>query len=130
MSKQNQKYFFLKGYKVQLPKKIEPFEEIILEEQTFDPRNFSELFNQFYIDEKQLLKRLSAFREKTNKMQFTLAELLENSPLEKGLAELVAWYGLAVKQNEMTITDDAVDLIQFTKDDVVFKIKVPRIIIG
>ncbi|WP_443740221.1 hypothetical protein, partial [Treponema sp.] len=71
------------GYKVQLPKKIEPFEEIILEEQTFDPRNFSELFNQFYIDEKQLLKRLSAFREKTNKMQFTLAELLEDSPLEK-----------------------------------------------
>ena len=63
-------------------------------------------------------------------MQFTLAELLEDSPLEKGLAELVAWYGLAVKQNEMTITDDAVDLIQFTKDDVVFKIKVPRIIIG
>lgn len=122
--------FFPQGYKVQLPKKIESFEEIILEEQTFDPRNFSELFNQFYIDEKQLLKRLSAFREKTNKMQFTLAELLEDSPLEKGLAELVAWYGLAVKQNEMTITDDAVDLIQFTKDDVVFKIKVPRIIIG
>lgn len=122
--------FFPQGYKVQLPKKIEAFEEIILEEQTFDPRNFSELFNQFYIDEKQLLKRLSAFREKTNKMQFTLAELLEDSPLEKGLAELVAWYSLAVRKNEMTITDDAVDLIQFTKDDVVFKIKVPRIIIG
>lgn len=51
------------------------------------------LFEQFYVDKERLRTRLR--RALQTRQQVSLSELLDDHPLEQGLAELVAWLSLA-----------------------------------
>ncbi|HET6628684.1 MAG TPA: DUF3375 domain-containing protein [Woeseiaceae bacterium] len=55
------------------------------------------LFEQFYVDKERLRARLR--RALQARRQISLGELLENYPLEQGLAELVAWLSLATGES-------------------------------
>ncbi|MFC0268624.1 DUF3375 domain-containing protein [Kushneria aurantia] len=61
------------------------------------------LFDQFYVDRAALRSRLQRFLQTRD--QISLAALLEHSPLEHGLAELVAWLALAADDPGAMIDD-------------------------
>lgn len=95
--------------------------------QAVNPLDFAELFTQFYIDEKKLLKNIEEFRKVNGNRQFTLKEFLQSFPLEKGLSELIAFYGLS-QTIKSTINTDETDEIEIKKEDTLYKIRVPRLI--
>lgn len=57
------------------------------------PIDTGALFEQVYVDREQLRRRLR--RALQTRDQISLPQLLEHSPLERGLAELVTWLALA-----------------------------------
>lgn len=120
--------YFPQSRKPVLWEKETVFSKIEIKEQTFDPRNFSELFNQFYIDEKVLLAHIADFKKATGENQFTLCELVKKFPIQKGLSELVAYFALAGKQSGITIQEEKQDEVVFEKSDSLVKVKVPRLI--
>lgn len=86
------------------------------------------LFDQFYVDKAQLQARLR--RALQTRDQISLAALLEQSPLERGLAELVTWLALAGDDPKAVIDERASctlswhnsvgDVRQATVPDVIF----------
>lgn len=62
------------------------------------------LFDQFYVDRAQLRARLRKALQ--TREQISLAALLEESPLERGLAELVAWLALAADDPSKAVIDE------------------------
>lgn len=93
-----------------------------------NPIVLKDLFNQFYIDEKLLLKNAELFRKKMNGKQFTLSELVKDFPIKKGLAEIVAWYGIAEHNERITVIEDKSEIIEYQKDNEKIRITVPRMI--
>ncbi len=98
------------------------------DEQTVDPSSLRELFTQFYIDERVLQKHAAEFRSERNGGQFTLAELINKYPVEKGLAEIVAWYGMAEHTDRMQVLTDRTDVIRFNRNGAVVSVTVPRML--
>lgn len=62
------------------------------------------LFDQFYVDRAQLRARLRKALQ--TREQISLSDLLEQSPLERGLAELVAWLALAADDPGRAVIDE------------------------
>ena len=89
---------------------------------------FRGLFNQFYIDEKRLRQNLASFREKKGGASFSLAELASVYPIEQGLAEVIAWYDIAQKEDGAKICADEKEIIRFTKNDSTIAVTLPRMI--
>lgn len=71
------------------------------------------LFEQVYVDREQLRSRLR--RALQTRDQISLPQLLEHSPLERGLAELVTWLALA-DDDPRAIVDDATHCILSWQD--------------
>lgn len=122
--------YFPQSRKPVLPSKDAAFSRIEAREQVFDVGSFTELFNQFYVDEKILLNHIALFKKSNGGNQFTLPELLEKFPLEKGLSEIVTYFALAGKQKEITVEGGKTDEILFTKNGSLMKVRVPRLIFG
>jgi hypothetical protein len=93
-----------------------------------DQNSLKGLFNQFYIDEKELQQCADYFRAERCGAQFTLRELVQRYPVKKGLAEVVAWYAIAEHNDRMKVQTDKTDEIQFKKDGTVVKVTVPRML--
>ncbi len=91
--------FFPQARKPILPEKTSEFSEIkTFDREGADVTDLSELFNQFYIDEKELYAHIADFRSQTEKNQFTLKDLTDAFPIQKGLSELIAYFGIANKE--------------------------------
>lgn len=73
------------------------------------------LFHQFHVDREVLRSRLR--RALQTREQISLATLLEQDPLEKGLAELVAWLGLAADHEGASIDDSREDAVVWHDPD-------------
>lgn len=63
------------------------------------------LFDQFYVDRAKLRARLRKALQTRD--QISLEVLLEQSPLERGLAELVAWLALAADDPHKAVIDES-----------------------
>jgi hypothetical protein len=61
------------------------------------------LFNQIYVDKTVLLARIRQALQ--TRAQISLADLVEHFPLEKGLAELIAYLSVAAEDDGATIDD-------------------------
>ncbi|MBP3365903.1 MAG: DUF3375 family protein [Treponema sp.] len=96
--------------------------------QAVNPSDFSELFTQFYIDEKKLLQNIEFFKEANGEKQFTLKEFLNRFPLEKGIAEFVAFFGLTRTNDKIIICEKEFDEIMIQNGTVVYKIRAPRLL--
>jgi hypothetical protein len=70
------------------------------------------LFDQFYVDKERLRARLR--RALQTRRQISLAELLEDGPIEQGLAELVAWLSLATGDSPSVIDEDRPQTVRWT----------------
>ncbi|MBR1404666.1 MAG: DUF3375 family protein [Treponema sp.] len=120
---------FPQARKLMLPEKNSDFDEIqTYEQEDVEQLDIAELFTQFYIDEKELLNHIAEYKKQNPNKQFTLQELTEAYPIQKGLSELVAWYGIANKDDTITIDSTKHDVISYQKDDTLLKVKVPRMI--
>jgi hypothetical protein len=70
------------------------------------------LFEQFYVDKERLRERLR--RALQARRQVSLAELLDEEPLEQGLSELVAWLSLATGEARGVIDEDRPQTVTWT----------------
>lgn len=70
------------------------------------------LFDQFHVDKERLRSRLR--RALQTRRQVSLAELLEDEPIEQGLAELVAWLSLATGDAPGVIDEDRPQTVRWT----------------
>lgn len=93
-----------------------------------DSDSLKGLFNQFYVDEKELQKIAESFRTEQCGAQFTLAELIKKYPVKKGLAEVVTWYAMAEHTDRMKVEPDKTDEIEFLRDGAFVKVTVPRML--
>ncbi|WP_296333437.1 DUF3375 family protein, partial [uncultured Treponema sp.] len=121
--------FFPQSRKPVLPEKNSEFTEISsFDTKTTSLADFTELFNQFYIDEKELYANIELFRAKNGAGQFTLKDLLASFPIQKGLSELVAYFAIANKEKYISVDTEKQDEISYQKDDRTVTVKVPRMV--
>jgi hypothetical protein len=73
------------------------------------------LFNQIYVDKTVLLARIRQALQR--RAQISLADLVERFPIEKGLAELVAYLSLAAEEDGATIDDGTKQTLQWTDEN-------------
>ena len=70
------------------------------------------LFDQVYIDRERLAANVR--RALQARSQVSLGELLEAYPLEQGLAELLAYFGMAAEDRRHVIDDDERQTVAWT----------------
>ena len=93
----------------------------------------SGIFNQFYIDEALLKTHIELYRSHFlhGAVQFSLHDLSEKFPIEKGLSEVAAYFALALKLKPAAIIlDDATERITYTYNGKSVALTVPKIIFG
>ncbi len=85
------------------------------------------LYSQFVVDKAALAQRIrQALQQRT---QITLAELLQSNPLQKGLAELVAYLQLAAEQGAAVSDDTDQDIVTWhSLAGVPRRARLPRVI--
>jgi hypothetical protein len=86
------------------------------------------LFNQFNIDHEELKENISQLLKHQN--QVTLKEIAEKIGITKGIAEIVAYYHIASRENKHFINPDFDEqlIIENSKTSKSFSIKLPQII--
>jgi hypothetical protein len=88
--------------------------------------NFNDLFDEFEIDREKLNDNIRAVLEKQD--QVTLGELIENYPITRGIAEIVAYLSIASASMKHIIDSNAFVKIQWTEKDAVKTVRMPRVI--
>ncbi len=83
------------------------------------------LYEQVYVDKKLLQQRIRRLLRERN--QVSLTEVISSYPLERGLAELVAYVNIGC--NEGLVDEELQDLITIsTEDEIARKVRVPRVL--
>ena len=118
-----------------LPPLNQSFEPIVsfTEQESAALLQRSGIFNQFYIDEALLKKHIEQYRSQFlhGALQFSLHDLSEKFPIEKGLSEVAAYFALAPKlKPAAVILDDATERITYTYNGKSVALTVPKIIFG
>ncbi len=90
--------------------------------------DFDKLFNQFEIDKEMLRKNIEALLMRQS--QATLEEVVRNAPIQKGLAEIVAYISIASASRRHIIDSDSSMVIEWMDDEVHKKLRMPRVIYG
>lgn len=93
-----------------------------------DISNYNDLLTQFFIDRKQLLQNICAYRKKHNS-QFTLGELLTEYPITKGMAEIAVYYDLVNSETGLTVDEESKEQIHYETNGLTIKVSVPKLII-
>ena len=118
-----------------LPPLKQNFEPIIsfTEQESAELLQQSGLFNQFYVDENLLKKHIEQYRSRFlhGAVQFSLHDLIEKFPIEKGLSEAAAYFALAPKLSPAAvILDDVTEHITYTYNNRSVVLTVPKLIFG
>lgn len=121
--------YFPQARTVPLPEKSIRFTDISsFNADVIDLSSIQGLVDSSFVDEKVLKNHVSLYRSKTNKVQFTLKDLVSEYPVEKGIGELVAWFALAQKEEKIIINPLETDIIEIHRNGILIKVKVPRMI--
>ncbi|TVQ53038.1 MAG: DUF3375 domain-containing protein [Spirulina sp. DLM2.Bin59] len=88
----------------------------------------AELYNQFYIDERQLHRQIDALLR--NYATITLAQLIKIYPITQGLPEVVAYLDIANKGDRHHINPDQLETITINslEPDIQLRLALPQII--
>lgn len=92
-----------------------------------DISDYNDLLTQFFVDRKQLLQNISAYRKK-HILQFTLGDLLSEYPITKGMAEIAVYYDLMNSEEDLTIDEGSKEQIQYENNGNIIKVTVPKLI--
>ncbi len=87
--------------------------------------DFQRLLSQFEINKGSLLNRISI--RLNRKPQVTLLEILDEFPLEEGLAELLTYFTIASQSSKHLINDEQYDTIRLQEDGERY-VRIPQII--
>ncbi|MBI3898375.1 MAG: DUF3375 domain-containing protein [Gammaproteobacteria bacterium] len=79
-----------------------------------DPVKADALFDQIYVDKAELSRRIHRMLQ--TRQQVALAHLLDEFPLERGLAELVCYLALAADDSKAMIDDTRMQTVTWTDD--------------
>ena len=121
--------YFPQARTVPLPEKSIRFTDISsFNADVIDLSSIQGLVDSSFVDEKVLKNHVSLYRSKTNKVQFTLKDLVSEYHVEKGIGELVAWFALAQKEEKIIINPLETDIIEIHRNGILIKVKVPRMI--
>lgn len=94
------------------------------DETDIDP---SALFNQIVIDKAKLVRNVRQALQ--HQPQITLQKIIENTPLEQGLAELLAYLQLGQEQGVRLVIDESIqDEIQWHSGEQIRFANLPRVI--
>jgi hypothetical protein len=98
------------------------------DQQTIGAEQYAKLYNQSFIDVEQLRKRIRQLLQAES--QVTLKQVTDAFPVEKGLAEVVAYYDIAAKDKKAVLNDDVQEqiLIANTETDKYFEVTFPQLI--
>lgn len=105
-----------------------PEEDMVVESQQDDEQevpDLSQLFNQFFVDKKELESRISFLLNE--KKSVSLQEVVEQYPIEKGLSEVVTYFAIASQHPRHEIVADEEEEIIF-RPAIGETIKAPKII--
>src|SRR5438445_12647703 len=83
-----------------------------ISEEDLDDLDLTSLYDQFSIDEEELERHIETLLE--SQPQIRLSEILEHYPVEKGLAEVLAYCFLAARDPRHSIDPDIFEEIVFT----------------
>ena len=89
------------------------------------PVDFHRLLSQFEINKEALLHRIS--ERLSRKPRVSLREILDEHPLEDGLAELMTYFSIASQSPSHLINDEQYEFIPLSKDGT-RAVRVPQII--
>ena len=92
-----------------------------------DISDYNDLLTQFFVDQKQLIQNISAYRKK-HVSQFTLGDLLSEYPITKGMAEIAVYYDLLNSEKDLTIDEGSREMIQYENNGNIIKVTVPKLI--
>jgi len=92
-----------------------------------DISDYNDLLTHFFVDRKQLLQNISAYRKK-HILQFTLGDLLSEYPVTKGMAEIAVYYDLLNSEKDLTIDEGSREMIQYENNGNIIKVTVPKLI--
>lgn len=86
-----------------------------------------EFYDQFYIDEEELLKRINSSLK--TRLEINLTDLLEIYPITKGVAEVVAYLSIA-NENEQHLINDIMEKITISSltPEIELNLTLPQII--
>ena len=100
--------------------------QVVLEMATADPEPeiLDTLYAQFFVDERLLLAQIDHLLEQ--RPHVTLSDLLANYPLQKGLAELLVYFTIAIRTEQHTIEPTTVTLPLSAERE----ISVPQVVFG
>ncbi len=84
------------------------------------------LKREFHIDENELKRKISMMFQNNGNMPFTLKELSEKYPIEKGLEEIIAYILIADKSGYRD--ENAIDEIIYSFNERRYKARLPRIV--
>jgi len=85
------------------------------------------LFSQVVVDKGRLKQILAQALQQQS--QISLADLLQESPLQHGLAELVVWLQMASDMSHCLIDDEKEDVLQwYTDNGLVKQVTLPHVL--
>ena len=127
--------YFPQARTLKFPEQEQNFEPItsFTEQESVALLRQSGIFNQFYVDENLLKKNISNYRNEFlhGTAQFSLAELTEKFPIQKGLSEVAAYFSLAGKlKPEALILENTSEHISYTFNDKTVLLTLPKIVFG
>ena len=85
------------------------------------------LKNEFYVDEKVLEDRIALYFKETGASSFTLQELTQRFPVEKGLEEIVCYITLAEKRDVNAVNNEREEHILYTWKDKEYSVSLPEV---
>ena len=98
------------------------------DQQAISADQYAKLYNQPFVDVDELRKRIRQLLQ--GESQVTLRQVTDAFPVEKGLAEVVAYYSIAAKDKKSVINDQVQEqiLIANTETDKQFEVTFPQLI--
>jgi hypothetical protein len=100
---------------------------VILFDDGSDSASVLSLKDEFYVDEKVLEENINAFFSETGRESFTLPELLERFPVEKGLEEIVAYITLAEKREKNAVSSEREERIFYSWKGKEYSVTLPEV---
>lgn len=96
-----------------------------LAEEEDEKPNLSVLFNQFFVDRKELERRIGELLNR--KSLVSLKEVIEQFPIEKGLSEVVTYFSIASQHPRHQIFEEEEEAIMYRKESMDM-IRIPKIL--
>jgi hypothetical protein len=105
--------------------KVALFEGMLENSIDLDEIDISALLDQFYVDEDLLLDRIEIALQQ--EAEISLSELTKQFPIEKGLAEVVAYLAIASKSKRHRIDEAFPEIIHYISEESEILLEMPRI---